>query len=1263
MDVATIRIGMEVDGDKVSRGFAQGTAGARAFGAGVTQAFDQAGLATNKFATTANTALTRAKASFSGLSAGTKILGGIGLGVGALALGLTQVISPAIEFESAFAGVLKTVNGSTGQLAAIRDGLLDLSTVMPTSAADLASIAENAGQLGVEAGNVLEFTKVIAQLGETTDLSFDSAAQSLARFLNITGSGAGAITKVADVIVDLGNNSATTESQIVGFATRLASAFTVAGASEAEILGVAAAFSSLGLAAEAGGSSLSRIITTIADAATDGGRRLEVLAQTAGVLPEEFARIAAASPVDALLLFGEGLGAVADAGGSLSPIFKAIELEGLRTNEVFRLLALNTELVAASVGRAKIAYAQGGAAAEEYGKRAETTAARLAILQNRITAVAIAAGTPFLSNLAKGADTAGDAISRLAEIMGPLAAAVFDTFGTGGGLADSFFDKLGGPAASGAADTLDLIVSQLVALINTLNSLGPLGLVITGLVADILLVGPASQAAAAAITAVGTAGGGAAGALKLAQTGVAGFVAGLNPVVLAAAAVGGALFLMSRQLGQVKDAADETTSSLTGGLNAALEEGDYSKFADELGVAEAALADLRGELDDVGPVERFNLKLNEMAPLLFGASDEALELSETIKRLQGEIETEEIDRFNNRVQLLADQFGLTRDQVLETTDALEISNLLVDGSVESYELLKAGVEGATLAATAYGDELDALSLGIVNGTASTEDFLASLGTTTAELNALVNLLPTASLEVDKLFSPETEERAQAYADATDLINIQVARLAEQLGITSEAFREQVQVLSDVEAAYANANDAMANVESQLDAIWEAEKRVAEASQAVVEGLQNINSAADLSDAAEAQRAYSLQLAATGESLTDIEARQRLFEQALRDAAAEAGIFGPAIEEAIARSRIPEAQLAAVQSYGQIWKDQARVIQASLGDVEIGLSGAIGLAEMWAVPWEADIYQEGAEEAQAETESATKSAIEWSIPWEANVYQTGAQGAQRETESATAAAGDWAGLWEAEIREIGAANAKSSIDTTTGAAEGYSGGSPYNATMRVNNTQALSGISEAVNALGGFVSKTISLTTNTINRVTSIFSGSSGGTATTGGGRGSSTFSAPRPTTNNNIRRFADGGMAIAAAMPVGAIRQQPGRAQIYTPVTPGRFFAEPETGGEAYIPMGRAKRSTAIPVWEEAGRLLGVLANGGIQSSAFANGGISRGTGAGSNTRGAIVTIQAPIDLQIDARGMDPEQLGEVISTKVQEGFQEVAYDLANAIR
>jgi len=180
-------------------------------------------------------------------------------------------IKAAVDFEAAFANVRKTVDASEDEFADLETTIRSMATTgltafTPGGADQLAEIAAIAGQLGVEIENIPEFTKAIALLSVTADnLDAEAASTNLARFLNVAGGGGFEdVVALASVITELGNNFGTTEAQILTVGTRLAGIFSAIGASEQEILGVAAAISSLTIRDEAAGSGLSRIVEAMA---------------------------------------------------------------------------------------------------------------------------------------------------------------------------------------------------------------------------------------------------------------------------------------------------------------------------------------------------------------------------------------------------------------------------------------------------------------------------------------------------------------------------------------------------------------------------------------------------------------------------------------------------------------------------------------------------------------------------------------------------------------------------------------------------------------------------------------------------------------------------------------------------------------------------------------------------------------------------------------------------------------------------------------
>ena len=223
-----------------------------------------------------------------------------------------SVVSSGIEFESAFAGVKKTVDATDEEFEQFETGFRSMSTQMPMTASELSAIAEAAGQLGIKNENLLSFTETMANLGFATNMSSDEAATALARPANITGMNQQNFDRLGSSIVALGNNFATTESEVTQMALNISAAGSQVGMTEADILGVAAALSSLGLEAQGGGTAISRAIIMMANACETGSSRLEYFAKAAEMSTAEFQKYFAEDATGALTKFITGLGNLQD---------------------------------------------------------------------------------------------------------------------------------------------------------------------------------------------------------------------------------------------------------------------------------------------------------------------------------------------------------------------------------------------------------------------------------------------------------------------------------------------------------------------------------------------------------------------------------------------------------------------------------------------------------------------------------------------------------------------------------------------------------------------------------------------------------------------------------------------------------------------------------------------------------------------------------------------------------------------------------------
>ena len=306
----------------------------------------------------------------------------------------------SMDFESAITGVAKTTDLTDEELAAMSDSIKALSTDIPATTEEIAAVAEAAGQLGIQKDALLDFTEIMTMLGTATNMTADEAATSLARFANITGMATDNYGRLGSVIVDLGNNFATTESEIVAMGTRLASAGKLAGLTEPEIMALAAAMSSVGIEAEAGGTAMTQTLNAIEKAVAKGGDDLAEFARIAGMSSEEFSSAWKNDAMSALTSFIGGLGKLDEQGESTVLVLEDLGLTGIRQSNMLKALGLAADQMTGAVNTANTAWQQNTALTNEANKRYATAQSRLTMMQNAYNNLKVAIGdayTPALS--------------------------------------------------------------------------------------------------------------------------------------------------------------------------------------------------------------------------------------------------------------------------------------------------------------------------------------------------------------------------------------------------------------------------------------------------------------------------------------------------------------------------------------------------------------------------------------------------------------------------------------------------------------------------------------------------------------------------------------------------------------------------------------------------------------------------------------------------------------------------------------------------
>jgi TP901 family phage tail tape measure protein len=347
------------------------------------------------------------------------ILAGAGL---VAMLGLAT--KAAISWESAWAGVTKTVEGSPRQLAAVEAGLRGLTRVLPATHEEIAGVAEAAGQLGVQTGNVVAFTRTMVDLGETTNLSADEASDALARFMNIMGTSQADVRNLGSAVVDLGNKYAATESEIVSMAQRLAGAGVQVGLTEGEVLGLATALTSVGIEAEAGGTAMSRTMIEISAAVEQGGDKMAKFAEVAGLGADEFAQKWRTKPSEALSLFVQGLANAESQGGSTLGMLEELGITEIRQRDALLRAAAASDMFTAAMQEGNQAFEDGTALQDEATKRYQTLESQLQITANALRDAAIDFGQVFMPAVAGAALMVRDFANFMGDLPAELQGAI-----------------------------------------------------------------------------------------------------------------------------------------------------------------------------------------------------------------------------------------------------------------------------------------------------------------------------------------------------------------------------------------------------------------------------------------------------------------------------------------------------------------------------------------------------------------------------------------------------------------------------------------------------------------------------------------------------------------------------------------------------------------------------------------------------------------------------------------------------------------------
>ena len=725
-------------------------------------------------------------------------------------------VNAAVELETTMANIKKVTNLGDESLGSLEQSFRNLSKEIPVSTQRLGELAEAGGRMFKQKDDLYEFTRMMADLNNTTNIVGEQGSESMMRFMSVVKTVPSEFQSLGSSIVDLGNNFTTTESDILETSKGLASAGKAAGMSTPDILGFGAALSSMDIHAEKGGSAISRLITIIEREVSSGGDKLQKFADVAGMSADQFADSWRKNPTDALLEFFAGLGQVEEKGGSLISVLDDLSIKDIRMSDVVRLLSINHEDLAKAIERSRTAWQDGSALQQEAAERYSTTAAQLEIQKNRLQDVAATIGEkliPILIPLGEKIVDIADAFTNLdpnlqsAIINFGLFAAALGPITTIGGAVTS--------AIGGVAEAFGKLLKHV--------GLEQITTQVDGVVKGFLGIEQGGQAAAAGMEVAGAAASGASGFIGK----LVGVLNGPVGIAVAAVAAAGAIAIFVSKMNESSKSAKE--------------------IADSVETLKKSFDDQKRAIDeDYGSIGLMADRLKELASVANPTNDQISLMKVYIEQLNEKVPGLGLafDDATGKINKSADEI----DKLIESTKNAAVAKVYIEQLGDAYKKLA----DADMKIADKKRDFDTLK----NAANEIKNLLKGTGTSFDEFTAnmdlygsnIVNTTDTARQKLSELYQSMSDS-AKSLMDDGGLGGVSrwmgniydqiIGKEDEVIGDmekNTDALKNEVQVREDAYRSYAHqqAQDAQAIADATQKTGEQAVKYMQTATGAMVE---------------------------------------------------------------------------------------------------------------------------------------------------------------------------------------------------------------------------------------------------------------------------------------------------------------------------------------------------------------------------------------------------------------------------------------------
>ena len=315
----------------------------------------------------------------------------------------------AMDYETALANLAVAAEMPKESMAGLDAQIKALTERIPMSYLEIAELMTTLARAGVAGDDLTKVVETMAALQATTDVSAEESAASLIKFMKNTNMSMDQTDELASVLFELGRAGVSTGAEIFDMAEKMAATGGLAGFAADDIFALSAAFSEMGIDAEAGGTSASKLMKRM-QLAAETGKEVEKYTNVMGISAEQFTAAWNGNPAKTMLSFFESL----SKGGVDKSVLANLEEMGLTEIRLSRLIAAgaaNPEVFQNLMNIADDAYKDTSGLLDATANLYDTSESRLKLNLNRIENTSADAGENII-------DLVEPIIEKISELVG-----------------------------------------------------------------------------------------------------------------------------------------------------------------------------------------------------------------------------------------------------------------------------------------------------------------------------------------------------------------------------------------------------------------------------------------------------------------------------------------------------------------------------------------------------------------------------------------------------------------------------------------------------------------------------------------------------------------------------------------------------------------------------------------------------------------------------------------------------------------------------